>query len=566
MVRRIMKKRRLIKIISWILISSLGVCAGISSLHQKTYAKESRGQEVLSNGTYTIKGIMRSASSDQASMGNAAVVQPMQLISSNGKLTLRMECKSLTTNLGSQKFSGYLAKFNYFPDWEGGTTGIEPPKDQVAEPVRVEAYYKNVYDSYNDPNTGSDSQVKGKLYPHYLNMPVNYKDDEIWVQVYVPVMEGISKGSGLQYARLQLSWDTLKKTSDEVIDLTGGEATSVDKSGLKFLILSASSLAEREDTYTSATLKKLNKAITAAKNVYSDPEATQQQVNSQMSSLSSAIKGLKEKGAAGTSKTSAGKKLDINNLEDGIYAVTGTMQKTDKKSTSMSDDAVNHTIQLTVKNGKYYLTLDFKGLKINSQFGYLSRMKYYMSGYSLDRYGAPKGTLKSVTIDSYQKDSEDRRVKDAYGSGYPNKVTFPLISEAKKNGYVPLQLFVPVMESISPGSGTQAVFLKLDWNSIKTKNSAADFEDNQSDDTENSGTKTAASGSAMGNTKLPTGGKAKESTALSSGNTGTEIQTGTAQAVEDTQEEGSGAAAVPSVMSILSALGGIFYKVKSRGL
>ena len=32
---------------------------------------------------------------------------------------------------------------------------------------------------------------------------------------------------------------------------------------------------------------------------------------------------------------------------------------------------------------------------------------------------------------------------------------------------MPLQVFVPIMDAISPGSGTQAVYLKLDLNSIK---------------------------------------------------------------------------------------------------
>lgn len=41
-----------------------------------------------------------------------------------------------------------------------------------------------------------------------------------------------------------------------------------------------------------------------------------------------------------------------------------------------------------------------------------------------------------------------------------------MIKEAKKNGYVPMQVFVPIMDAISKGSGTQPVYLKLDLNSI----------------------------------------------------------------------------------------------------
>lgn len=104
--------------------------------------------------------------------------------------------------------------------------------------------------------------------------------------------------------------------------------------------------------------------------------------------------------------------LDRNNLEDGIYAVTGSMVKIDKTTASMSNEAINHTIKLTVKDGKYYLTMDFQGLKINSQFGYLGTLKYFLSGYTLDQYGSPQGVLKEVTIDAYQADENGNRVKD----------------------------------------------------------------------------------------------------------------------------------------------------------
>lgn len=47
--------------------------------------------------------------------------------------------------------------------------------------------------------------------------------------------------------------------------------------------------------------------------------------------------------------------LDIYNLEDGVYSITGRMVKTDKTTLSMSDNAINHTIKLTVREGKYYI-------------------------------------------------------------------------------------------------------------------------------------------------------------------------------------------------------------------
>ena len=124
---------------------------------------------------------------------------------------------------------------------------------------------------------------------------------------------------------------------------------------------------------------------------------------------------------------------------------------------SMSNDAINHQIKLTVKGGKYYLTMQFKGLQIGDKLGYLGNLKYYKTGYTKDKYNAPQGELGNTTVDSYHK-----------GTEYPEYVTFELIPEALKDNLVPLQVFVPVMEAISKGTGTQPVYLSLDWNSLET--------------------------------------------------------------------------------------------------
>lgn len=495
-----MKTRRWIKGLSCVVILILCLCMGLPSFYRKAQA-----DDTLSDGTYEISGFLRSASSDQASMGNAVIVKPIQLVAKEGKLTLRMECKPLTANLGTQKFTGYLAKMNYFPEWDGGSSGIETPKGQTGQSVPVESYYKDTYDSYNDPKTGSDEEVKGKLYPHYLNLPVDDKDEEIWVQVYVPVMESIVKGNGLQYARLQLSWDTLKKVSDDTPDLT--EESS-----------------QKQETSTTQVQKT-------------------------------------------TTQKKKSTKLNIKKLKDGIYSIQGEMLKTDKETESMANKAFNHKICLTVKKGNYYLTLDFQGLNMNSQFGYLSKMKYFQTGYKLDRYGAPKGTLKNVTVESYQKDTKGKKVQDSFGTNYPDKVTFPLIKEALNQGYVPLQVFVPIMESISPGSGTQAMFLKLDLSSVKAVTSTKVFEGSQS-----SAAKEVQSTGSSGASFPQSSGSSEEEAAKTQTVSvqETDLLTSDSASVNTTLEEETEdqemPIIVPSVLSILASMAGLFYKVKSRGL
>lgn len=262
----------------------------------------------------------------------------------------------------------------------------------------------------------------------------------------------------------------------------------VDKGSLYEMILTASNLAGQDSVYTAATIKSLKKAITAAEKVYKSDSSAQPEVDAHVSALSAAIRNLEKKAASDTSNSSG---IDVKNLADGVYSVTGNMVKTDKSTASMSDEAINHTIKLTVKNGKYTLTLDFKGLTINGQLGYLGTLKYFKTGYTLDKNGTPQGTTAKVSISSYQKYTTGALVSDNFGTNYPDIVTFPLIKEALSDGYVPLQVFVPIMDSISKGTGTQAVFLKLNWSSLKKTNS----EDSGFNDDSSNG-----AGSGSGNT------------------------------------------------------------------
>ena len=733
------------------------------------------------DGVYQMDGRLWHATSDQVSMGNSALVKPFELIKQGDSLTLRIECQTLTTKLGKTDFTGYLAKMWYFPDCTDEDTtpfsleGNQEPvsvadengaedfsagdenendsaeaavqEDQVAAQalnsegveVGVESWY-DTYDSYNDPKKGTDANVKGSKYPHYITMPVSLNQGLVWVQLYVPVMESISAGGGLQYAKLYLDWNTLTQISgtdsdkseltdtltqaqavcnninvdqtivdnetkvlqaaihaasitkvdsdksqlkkaietadtylnetevefdavtletlrsvrnyaqevyddveasqtqvnkcvsaiDEAISnlvIVGGDrrqlkkalntakeylndgdnytATALkalqsvydralavykdenasqdeidaqtevltytvstlkkigdvpaDKGSLYEMILTASNLAGQDSVYTAATIKSLKKAITAAEKVYKSDSSVQSEVDAQVSALSAAIRNLEKKAASDTSNSSDSNSnssgLDVKNLADGVYSVTGNMVKTDKSTASMSDEAINHTIKLTVKNGKYTLTLDFKGLTINGQLGYLGTLKYFKTGYTLDKNGTPQGTTARVNISSYQKYTTGALVSDNFGTDYPDIVTFPLIKEALSDGYVPLQVFVPIMDSISKGTGTQAVFLKLNWSSLKKTNSKdSGFNDDSSNgDGSGSGNtnNTGGSGNAGGNSLLNggstlTGGGSKLSGSTSSLKSGSSLKSSASLSKSSTSLKSAGAKSLSS--------------------
>lgn len=196
--------------------------------------------------------------------------------------------------------------------------------------------------------------------------------------------------------------------------------------------------------------------------------------------------------------------MNISNLADGVYSITGNMVKVDKTTASMSDAVIDHTIKLTVKNGKYYITLNFNGLTVGQKLGYLSQLKYFTTGYTVDKYGNPQGTLADVTIESCQKNADGTLVSDSYGTNYPDVVTFELIPEALNDGYVPLQVFVPIMDAISSGTGTQPVFLKMDWSSLKaTTSDDPDFDKNDNNNSNNNNSNgNNNNGSSIGNGSL----------------------------------------------------------------
>ena len=386
----------------------------------------------LADGIYSITGQMVKVDKVSASMSDAAINHTIKLTVKNGKYYVTLNFHGL--KVGQQY--GYLSSLKYFKT--GYTLDKYGNPKGTLESTTVESYQENSDGSRVSDYYGTDypKQITFELIEEAL------KDGFAPLQVYVPIMESISTGGGTQPVFLKLDWSTVKAVL--------GDDSSFDDS-----------------TNNNGSNNNTNNGNTNNDN------------NNGNNNNGGTNSGDDNNNGNDTNTNGS---LDRYNLADGIYSLTGKMVKVDKSSASMSNEAINHTIKLTVKNGKYYVTMDFCGLKYAGQYGYLGWMKYYKSGYSTDKYGNPTGSLGSVTVDSIQKDSNGKTVSDSFGSNYPNQITYPLISEALNDGYVPLQVYVPVMESISAGTGTQPVFLKLSWDTLK-KTSSDDkaFEDNTSE-------------------------------------------------------------------------------------
>lgn len=197
---------------------------------------------------------------------------------------------------------------------------------------------------------------------------------------------------------------------------------------------------------------------------------------------------------------------ELAKLSDGVYKLSGEMVKVNKVDMSMSNNAINHNIKLVVKNGVPYVNMNFKSLTITSLKGYLKDLNYYASGYEVSKTGEPSGTLVPVTVNSLQKFSNGKTLKDDFGTDYPNDISFPLCEEALEgNNEIPLQVFVPIMDAITPGSGKQNVYLRLDYSTLKeTTDADADFAETEKAPTDPSTIKKQAAQSitvAVKNTK-----------------------------------------------------------------
>lgn len=255
------------------------------------------------------------------------------------------------------------------------------------------------------------------------------------------------------------------------------ESKLANKTALKTAINEAKAL--QQGNHTATAWNALQEAITDAQAVYDTLEASQTEVDTAAKSLNTAVTLFQNSGEAS--------ELDRFNLEDGVYSVYGEMIKTDREEKSMSNDAINHYIKLTVEDGKYYLNMDFHGLAYLNKFGYLAELSYYDNGYIYGQYGTVEGTLIPATVLSTQKNADGSDLYDEFnqaggsyeGKLYPDQIQFPLVADAlaDEDGYVPLHVFVPVMEDISAGTGDQDVLLKLDWSTLtKTTEDDPNFE------------------------------------------------------------------------------------------
>ena len=177
---------------------------------------------------------------------------------------------------------------------------------------------------------------------------------------------------------------------------------------------------------------------------------------------------------------------DVKALKDGEYKITAEALKFDAEgSPSMAAAAIdNDKTKLIVKNGQYSVNVSFKPITFGGLKGYLGDLKYYDGDKTHEnRKEIQKSEFKDSTIVENYSASDTDNFVNFYKKEFPGRTVYPktvnynvdknkIDSNNKLETFT--EVFVPVMASINPDSGTQKMTLKFDLSSLARKKVTAD--------------------------------------------------------------------------------------------
>ena len=179
---------------------------------------------------------------------------------------------------------------------------------------------------------------------------------------------------------------------------------------------------------------------------------------------------------------------DVKNLPDDTYDIKSVGEKKNVEALNFSQEGRESMAaagldtkktKLVVKNGKYSVNVSFKPITFGGLTGYLGDLKYYDG----DKTHANRSEIKdndfkdTTIIENYSENEKDAFI-GVYKKKFPGRTVYPktLSYNVDKNKIdvnnkleTFTQVFVPVMENIFAGSGTQRMILKYDLSSLTTK-------------------------------------------------------------------------------------------------
>ena len=213
---------------------------------------------------------------------------------------------------------------------------------------------------------------------------------------------------------------------------------------------------KKAEDYTEKSYAVLKTAIDEGKANWSKRSTlTNAQLQQLIDKLEEGMQGLKPAGTPEEPSTDIppmeqpGTDIPKNeiNLQNGEYTLKGALYNFNSPDKlSMANQGLEQPLSVIAKDGTYRLRMNMNTIKLGTSEGALSKVSYF------------EGNLKNDSdIIAWSTTSD--------GTKYPKTVEFPV---AYKADSVTLEVFVPIMEKIAPGHGTQKVLLKLDWSSLQT--------------------------------------------------------------------------------------------------
>lgn len=186
------------------------------------------------DGTYEVSLRMWNASADKASSMDNAIEKTGYVVVKDGQAKLYM------TLLPLGNF--YAGTLSY----------VASNGDKI--PVQVITEYP-VVDDYNNPDTGKDEVMKGKLYPKLISLPIVLGEEYTLMEIYVPAMGE----AGTQPVRIKMDYKSIVK------------AETIDTTILSEAVENAEQFVEKE--YTAGSYAVLISSLEAAKAILENTAA-----------------------------------------------------------------------------------------------------------------------------------------------------------------------------------------------------------------------------------------------------------------------------------------------------
>jgi hypothetical protein len=228
-----------------------------------------------------------------------------------------------------------------------------------------------------------------------------------------------------------------------------------DTEALAALISAAADLAAGETDAEASSLAALTAAVAAAEEAGGREDLTAEQIARQLEALTAAM-------AALTRNADLSERHELTAGEYFFTNRTSLWNFSNPTQPSMGHAAIEHNLSLLTvhPDGRTELRLFFRPLDVFGLTGYLQTLAGVDSIYRDENGYISHYDKTAAAVYSVYEGITDEFGPTAPTLWYPRELGLPV---APGTETLTTEVFVPVMDSVSPGAGTQLALLRLDW-------------------------------------------------------------------------------------------------------